>query len=56
MGSYILAIDQSTTTTKAIIFDRQGEVKGRRDVNRERPRCSGQKRADRHITPLSGRT
>lgn len=33
MGSYILAIDQSTTTTKAIVFDRQGEVKGRCDVN-----------------------
>lgn len=33
MGNYILAVDQSTTTTKAIIFDRQGEVRGRFDVN-----------------------
>lgn len=33
MENYILAIDQSTTTTKAIIFNRLGEVKERCDVN-----------------------
>jgi glycerol kinase len=33
MADYILAIDQSTTTTKAIIFDRTAQVVGRCDVN-----------------------
>ena len=33
MAEYILAIDQSTTTTKAIIFDKRAEVVGRHDVN-----------------------
>lgn len=33
MANYILSIDQSTTTTKAIIFDRNAEVVGRYDVN-----------------------
>jgi len=33
MPKYILAIDQSTTTTKAIIFDHQAQVVGRCDVN-----------------------
>lgn len=32
MGEYILAIDQSTTTTKAILFDRRSNVVERRDV------------------------
>lgn len=32
MGKYILAIDQSTTTTKAILFDRQSNVVERCDV------------------------
>ena len=35
MGKYILAIDQSTTTTKAILFNRKAEVVGRSDVNHE---------------------
>ena len=33
MKNYMLAIDQSTTTTKAIIFNRKAEVVGRCDVN-----------------------
>jgi len=33
MANYILAIDQSTTTTKAIIFDKRAEVVGRCDVD-----------------------
>lgn len=33
MAKYILAIDQSTTTTKAIIFDKEAAVIGRYDVN-----------------------
>jgi len=33
MANYILAIDQSTTTTKAIIFDKNAQVVGRSDVN-----------------------
>lgn len=33
MAKYILAIDQSTTTTKAVIFDRQAKLIGRCDVN-----------------------
>ena len=31
-GEYILAIDQSTTTTKAILFDRRSNVVERCDV------------------------
>jgi len=33
MSSYILAIDQSTAATKAILFDRRAEVVGRCDIN-----------------------
>lgn len=33
MENYILAIDQSTTTTKAIIFDKRANVVGRYDVS-----------------------
>ncbi|MCD8195841.1 MAG: glycerol kinase GlpK [Lachnospiraceae bacterium] len=33
MGNYILGIDQSTTTTKAIIFDKKARVVARSDVN-----------------------
>lgn len=32
MGKYILGIDQSTTTTKAILFDREAHVVARADV------------------------
>lgn len=35
MANYILAIDQSTTTTKAVIFDKQARVIGRCDVNHQ---------------------
>jgi glycerol kinase len=35
VANFILAIDQSTTTTKAIIFDKQAHVVGRCDVNHQ---------------------
>jgi len=35
MADYILAVDQSTTTTKAIIFDKQARLIGRYDVNHQ---------------------
>lgn len=33
MANFILAVDQSTTTTKAILFDKQARLVGRCDVN-----------------------
>jgi glycerol kinase len=35
VANYILAVDQSTTTTKAVIFNRRAEVVGRCDVNHQ---------------------
>lgn len=35
MANFILAIDQSTTATKALIFDKQAHVVGRCDVNHQ---------------------
>lgn len=35
MTKYILAVDQSTTTTKAVIFDNKAQVVGRCDVNHQ---------------------